>query len=1249
MMFKKRKAKEAKPEPAKSPEELEAEVQKLRNQLAELTVAKRQCDWSEERLKEENLQIQKYLDVAKVIILALDTTGKVILINKTGCEILGHEQNAVLGKNWLDNFIPEGHREEVKELFAKIVRDNRFEKDLEYHENPIITKGKGERYISWHNAFIRDENNRISLILSSGEDITERKRGYEQRLRSLEFYHSLVRAMPEAVLLVSPEGKVIMANTSAAGLYGYERSSQIIGESVFENFKPTGLHTIQKDLFKALRGESVKVSPYTLIDGNGETKFVEVSFSSVKDISGEAEAVILVVRDVSKQEENKRRVVASEERFRQVCENAKEWIWEIDTNGTIVYSSIALNNFCPFPLEEVVGKKKFVDLFHSDCRRQQEEIFNNFFNERKNFHEFIHCNKGKDGEERWFSTGGLPFWCKGGKFCGYRGVSSDITTIKKAEEELKFLGSITQQVSDAIIVTNNNFNITYLNQAALDMYGYDMRELLGKRPGVLNAEPVAARIQKEIYETVSQGGVWEGNHLNRRKDGSIFICHFNICPLYNDKGEIYSYISIQRDITNKKKAEEYLEKSQARYQAIVEGQNDFISRFDKAGKITFLNRAYCKFLGRRREDLAGSNFFELIPSEEREKIEESIKKLDSGNPNFSYEYKFITDSGKSCWQRWTVRAIFAENERVIEYQGVGRDITSYRETESALKDSEEKYRLLVDYIPICLATFDKNGKFIIWNKYFENVLGYSGDDIPTRLNFKDIYEAEDVDEILDESARRGIYNQEALFLKKNKETVPVRLILVPQKDCNDNLCSFYLFAEDISEKKTTERKLLFTQFVFDRMQDAAFWLTSNGRISYVNYSVENLLGYSRDELLSMSIWDIDVNFHKDNWEERWNKVKNKKRASSESIYRAKDGTLFPVEISGNYIEYGDREYLCVIVRDVTERERIEEALRRSEREKAKILNSLSELVIYHDPKMRVLWANQAAGKAAGMAPEELVGNHCYEVWHKRGAACKNCPVEKTLKTGEVAEGEIVTALGRAWAVRSYPTKNSLGQITGVVEVALDMTERKRVEEEYKLSVKKAKRILEETVVALAATAERRDPYTAGHQKRVAQLACAIAKEMNLPKDQIEGIRMASIIHDVGKVYVPAEILSKPQRLTDLEFNIIQTHPQIGYEILKPVEFSWPVAKIVLQHHERLDGSGYPEGIKGDNILFETKILTVADVVEAMAFHRPYRAALGTEKALEEISLNKGILYDEQVVEVCLDLFHNKKFEFEEHI
>jgi len=224
------------------------------------------------------------------------------------------------------------------------------------------------------------------------------------------------------------------------------------------------------------------------------------------------------------------------------------------------------------------------------------------------------------------------------------------------------------------------------------------------------------------------------------------------------------------------------------------------------------------------------------------------------------------------------------------------------------------------------------------------------------------------------------------------------------------------------------------------------------------------------------------------------------------------------------------------------------------------------------------------------------------------------------------------------------TKGQL--INEIVKMQERITELGKSEEALWQSFDKLPRITEGALLVLGKIVEMRDPYTAYHQQRVAKLSCAIAEEMALSEEQINVIYIAAVIHDVGKISIPVEILSKPGQLNKIESDLIKTHPEVSFNILKIIKFPWLVAQIVLQHHERVNGSGYPQGLFGKDILLEARILSVADVIEAMSSHRPYRPALGIGKALEEISQNKGILYDSQIVDVCFKLFSEKRFKFE---
>lgn len=328
------------------------------------------------------------------------------------------------------------------------------------------------------------------------------------------------------------------------------------------------------------------------------------------------------------------------------------------------------------------------------------------------------------------------------------------------------------------------------------------------------------------------------------------------------------------------------------------------------------------------------------------------------------------------------------------------------------------------------------------------------------------------------------------------------------------------------------------------------------------------------------------------------------------------------------------DLLVRAIRYAIERKRAEEALRGQ----ALIFDNIHDGIIMTDLMGNIMRWNPAA--------ERMFGYYKDEVFCKTLDVLATRIINGHLRAGRWAGEMNFTRKDGTEVVCEtavIPLCDERGTITAVCGVSHDITKHKQAEQDLQRSYDKLRETLIMTVNTLASTVEMRDPYTAGHQRRVTVLACAIAEEMGISEEQFDGLRLAGLVHDIGKFNVPVEILNKPGRITETELNIIKTHAEAGYNVLKEIEFPWPVARIVLQHHERLDGSGYPQGLKEDGIMPEARILAVADVVEAMASHRPYRPALGIEAALHEIIMNKGILYDPSVSDVCMRLFTEKGF------
>jgi len=329
----------------------------------------------------------------------------------------------------------------------------------------------------------------------------------------------------------------------------------------------------------------------------------------------------------------------------------------------------------------------------------------------------------------------------------------------------------------------------------------------------------------------------------------------------------------------------------------------------------------------------------------------------------------------------------------------------------------------------------------------------------------------------------------------------------------------------------------------------------------------------------------------------------------------------------------------------------EMALRESEERYRSLVETSPDAITLNDLDSKILMCNQQAVVLLGFeSKEEIVGKKSYNFLVPEDRQRAEKEARKALETGclRAVEYTLVKKDGTLFSAELSMSliRDADGKPKAFITLTRDITLRKQANERLRRSLERLRSTCDKTVGALAFTIEIRDPYTAGHQRKVTQLACAIAKELGLPKEQIVGLRLAALIHDIGKIKVPAEILTHPGRLKELEFSMIKTHSKVGYEILKTIDFPWPVAQIVLQHHERMDGSGYPNGLTGKDILLMARILAVADVVESMSSHRPYRPAHSIAEALAEISENRGKLYDPQVVDACLQLFKERGFKFE---
>ena len=440
--------------------------------------------------------------------------------------------------------------------------------------------------------------------------------------------------------------------------------------------------------------------------------------------------------------------------------------------------------------------------------------------------------------------------------------------------------------------------------------------------------------------------------------------------------------------------------------------------------------------------------------------------------------------------------------------------------------------------------------------------------------------------------------------------------------------------------------------IFENAVEGIFQSTPDSDLIAVNPAMARIFGYSSPDEMVADVTNIGHQLYVNSRDRhRFQQLLEKDEVVEgfESQFYRKDGSALWGSLNVRTVKdsAGNVLFYEGTLEDITARKTAEEDLKKSEEKYRNIFENALEGIFQITPEGRYLSVNPALARIHGFnSPDEMIHSvtdiaHQLYVDPSRRAELKRLTEEK----GFVKDFEIMMRrkdLSLQWvSVNSHAVRDNNGNILYYEGTLQDITSRKLAEEE----LSQLKKTLEGVINAISSTVEMREPCSKDHQKRVSKLAGAIANEMGFTQDAIKNLVIAGLIHDIGKISIPAEILNKPAQFSEMEFSLVKTHALAGYNIVKTSGLSYPVSEVVLQHHERLNGSGYPTGLKGVEILLESRILAVADVVEAIVSNRPYRLALGINAGLTEIKKNKGILYDTDVVNVCLKLFQEKQFTF----
>jgi PAS domain S-box-containing protein len=687
---------------------------------------------------------------------------------------------------------------------------------------------------------------------------------------------------------------------------------------------------------------------------------------------------------------------------------------------------------------------------------------------------------------------------------------------------------------------------------------------------------------------------------------------------------------------------EALSREKQKLQLLVEKSPFALAIIDQEGNYTYLNPKFTELFGYALEEIpTGRDWFNKAYTDAKRRKEaitawfEDLRKYPTGETRSRVFLITCKDGSEKLILFRTVTT--EQNDHFVTYE----DITDRKKAEETLRESEEKYRTILENIEEGYYEVDLKGNVTFCNDYLCKIMGYPREELLGTNNrrYTDPVSAKHVFETFNRVYRTGIPSESLdwQLTRKDGSKRTVEISVALSKDANGAPVGFRGILRDVTEEKLADEALRVSEEKYRQLVNhapAGLYEVDfiQRRFVTVNDVMCEYTGYTKEELLSMSPFDILVEESKARFMERITRVLSGENVPEtvEFSIRTKEGKELSVLINAKLVyDQGFPKGARVVVHNITERKSAEQALRKSEERYRFLVDNANDAIFIAQDGL-IKFPNPKTLEILGYSEDELVRIPYTDLVHPDDQGILSEFRDKREGGKEVTSTYSLRVRNRGgeeiWAqISSVPIVWEDRPAT--LNFVRDITIQKKAEEGLRNSLDKLRKITGATIQAMAQTVEVRDPYTAGHQKRVADLARAIATRMGLSADRVDGIRMAGVIHDIGKISVPAEILSKPGLLTPLEFSLIKTHSQIGHDILKDIEFPWDIATMVLQHHERLDGSGYPQGVTGERILLEARILTVADVVEAMASHRPYRPSLGLDKALEEVKDKKGRFYD----------------------
>jgi PAS domain S-box-containing protein/putative nucleotidyltransferase with HDIG domain len=1091
-------------------------------------------------------------------------------------------------------------------------------------------------------------------------DHERRRREAEAALaESEENFRGLFEHSTDAIYLTTPDGRILSCNAAAFRLFGMKPGD-------LETLRAEDLYDDPADRarFKALVAKEGEASHFEVRLRRRDGTRIDCLLSAVakRGVKGEVVGYQGIIHDITKRKRMEEALRSSEQRYRGIFMDGPLGMLVVGLDGRFLQANTRFCRMLGYEESELVGRS-FAEITHSDHVAADREALGKLVRGEIPLYHTEKRYLRKDGGVVWVDLTVTPIRDDAGAPLFFHTQVEDITAqrtareaVVESERRLLQAQAVARMGSYLFDIPGNRWTCSPVLD---DIFGIgpDYPHTVEGWVAILHPEDRDAMMAYWAARQRDRARFDRVYRIVRPSDGQERWVHGLGEVEAAPDGSPARLVGTIRDITEERRTGELL---RIKDHAIATAINA-IAMADLEGRLSYVNASFLHLWGYGgSEEVLGRPVAEFWTSPEGPA---AVLAALEGEGAWSGEMEARRKDGGRFLARLSAHLVRGEDGRPVSMMATFLDVTEQRTMEAALRASEQRFRDIVEHSADMFYSHGPDHVLSYVSPRSRAILGCEPEE--ALIRWTEFVTDHPVNAAGFEATQRAIDTGTAqppyeLQLK----TRDGRIVWVEVREApvvrDGRTASIVGAVTDITSRKAAEEALQESEeqmrSLSDNLAEGMVYQINSGRegterrFTYLSPAVERLHGVAHAEAMA----DPSCIYRQ--------VVKEDRRALAEAEAAAAEArTALNIDVqvrlpSGELrwrrfisnprtLPGGDLVWDGIEL-DITERKRAGAALRESEEKYRTLVESARDAILVADAETGLIVdVNRQAETLMGRPAAELLGmpqSQLHPPEHRE--RYRRIFAEHSHGDNLLARDLLVRrADGTDVPVDISATVVEVGGRRLVQGVFQDITDRKWAEKALQESLDMLQKSMQGTILAMMTMVEMRDPFTAGHQSRVARLACAIGRAMGMNEQQVEGLRVAGLLHDIGKIGVPAEILSKPGRILDFEYNIIKSHSEIGWKILKEIEFPWPIAAMVLHHHERLDGSGYPAGLKAKEIMLESRILVVADVVEAMASHRPYRPARGLDLALGEVEVNKGILYDPDVVDACVALFRDHRF------